>query len=187
MEVHPEVSTGAVQITNNFTVPNKDTTQVTTNILVPDGATVIIGGLMREDLQTTSSQIPFLGNLPVIGAAFRNKIETTTKQEIIVLITPHIVGDYEVASEGQSASEMWRRRQRVVADNMNPLGNHSASQRWVDQARVACAQGDYARARKLAELAVRVDPNNVEAIALRDQLAAGNSGLQSRTGASRTR
>ncbi len=187
MEVHPEVSTGAVQITNNFTVPNKDTTQVTTNILVPDGATVIIGGLMREDLQTTSSQIPFLGNLPVIGAAFRNKIETTTKQEIIVLITPHIVGDYEVASEGQSASEMWRRRQRVVADNMNPLGNHSASQRWVDQARVACAQGDYARARKLAELAVRFDPNNVEAIALRDQLAAGNSGLQSRTGASRTR
>ncbi|MBC7352989.1 MAG: hypothetical protein H5U08_11575 [Thermogutta sp.] len=178
MEVHPEVSTGAVQITNNFTVPNKDTTQVTTNILVPDGATVIIGGLMREDLQTTSSQIPFLGNLPIIGAAFRNRVETTTKQEIIVLITPHIVGDYEVASEGQSASDLWRRRQRVVADNMNPLGNHTASRRWVDEARVACAQGDYARAQKLAELAVRFDPNNVEAIALRDQLARGNSGAR---------
>jgi len=178
MEVHPEVSTGAVQITNNFTVPNKDTTQVTTNILVPDGATVIIGGLMREDLQTTSSQIPFLGNLPIIGAAFRNRVETTTKQEIIVLITPHIVGDYEVASEGQSASDLWRRRQRVVADNMNPLGNHAASRRWVEKARVACAQGDYARAQKLAELAVRFDPNNVEAIALRDQLARGKSGAR---------
>ncbi len=187
MEVHPEVSTGAVQITNNFTVPNKDTTQVTTNILVPDGATVIIGGLMREDLQTTSSQIPFLGNLPLIGAAFRNRVETTTKQEIIVLITPHIVGDYEVNSEGQSASDLWRRRQRVVGDNMNPFGNHAASRRWVEQARVACAQGDYVRARKLAELAVRFDPNNVEAIALRDQLTTGNSGTRSPAVDSRAR
>lgn len=172
MEVHPEVSTGAVQITNNFTVPNKDTTQVTTNILVPDGATVIIGGLMREDLQTTSSQVPFLGNLPLIGAAFRNKIETTTKQEIIVLLTPRIVDDYHITKEGEGASLLWRRRQRVVADDMSPLGSHSAARRWVEQARIACAEGDYAKARRLAEMAVEFDPNNVEAIMLRDQLSS---------------
>lgn len=177
MEVHPEVSTGAVQITNNFTVPNKDTTQVTTNILVPNGATVIIGGLMREDLQTTSSQIPFLGNLPLVGAAFRNKIETTTKQEIIVLLTPRIVDDYHIAREGEGASQLWRRRQRVVADDMSPLSSQNAARRWVEQARVACAEGDYARARRLAELAVEFDPNNVEAIMLRDQLGTSGAAL----------
>ncbi|RMG04165.1 MAG: hypothetical protein D6741_01430, partial [Planctomycetota bacterium] len=58
MEVHPELSTGSVEVTNSMTVPNKETTQVTTNIMVPDGKTVVIGGLMREDLKSSGNQVP---------------------------------------------------------------------------------------------------------------------------------
>ncbi len=170
MEVHPELSTGSVQITNNFTVPNKDTTQVTTNIMVPDGATVIIGGLMREDLQTSSSQLPFLGNLPLVGAVFRNKTETTGKQEIIVLITPHIMGDYPLAMEGSRSAMQNLRRQETYADTMSPLGKRSAARHYLQRAREAAAAGRVLIAMRFANLAVRFDPTNLEAIAFRDSL-----------------
>ncbi|MGQ9822526.1 MAG: hypothetical protein ACUVQK_11740 [Thermogutta sp.] len=170
MEVHPELSTGAVQITNNFTVPNKDTTQVTTNIMVPDGVTVIIGGLMREDLQTTSSQLPFLGNLPLVGAAFRNKTETVTKQEIIVLITPHIMDDYRLAAEGTRSARENLSRQQTYAETMSPLGKRSMARRYLERARQASAEGRTLLALRFARLAVQFDPTNLEAIALRDSL-----------------
>jgi len=54
MEVHPELSDGLVRDLAGFTVPRKDVTKVTTNIMVRDGCTVIIGGLMRDQLKTTS-------------------------------------------------------------------------------------------------------------------------------------
>ena len=50
MEVHPELSDGSVEAKSGFTLPNKEVTQVTTNIMVRDGCTVVIGGLMREQL-----------------------------------------------------------------------------------------------------------------------------------------
>ena len=171
MEVHPELSTGSVQITNNFTVPNKDTTQVTTNIMVPNGVTVVIGGLMREDLETTASQVPFLGNLPLIGAAFRNKTETTRKQEIIVLITPYIVDDYHLAADGAVARSSWERRQEVAGEQMSGWNKQNAAEHFLEKAKTAYAEGRCNAARQWAEMAVQFDPSNMEAIALRDQLS----------------
>jgi len=171
MEVHPELSTGSVQITNNFTVPNKDTTQVTTNIMVPNGVTVVIGGLMREDLEKTASQIPFFGNLPLIGAAFRNKMETTRKQEIIVLITPYIIDDYRMATDGATAQASWQRRQEVAGEEMSGLNKQNASKHFLEKAKTAYLQGRCDAAKYWAEMAVHFDPSNLEAIAFRDQLA----------------
>ena len=56
MEVHPELSTGQVKVVEGFTLPDKDLTQVTTNIMVPDGATMIIGGLMRRTFRPTPAK-----------------------------------------------------------------------------------------------------------------------------------
>ena len=80
MEVHPELSTGTVTTQGGFTLPDKDLTQVTTNVMVRDGATVVIGGLIREDLTTTTTQIPLLGNLPGVGFLFRQKQEIQPAQ-----------------------------------------------------------------------------------------------------------
>jgi len=171
MEVHPELSTGSVQITNNFTVPNKDTTQVTTNIMVPNGVTVVIGGLMREDLETSASQIPFLGNLPLVGAAFRNKTETTKKQEIIVLITPYIVDDYRIAADGAASRSAWERRQEVAGEEMSGWNKQNAAKHFLEKAKMAYAQGRCQAARQWAEMAVNFDPSNFEAIAFRDQIS----------------
>src|SRR5204863_2186034 len=88
MEVHPEDSDGQV---NANGLPSKHTTEVTSNIMVKDGRTIVIGGLFRESSVSGRSQIPFLGNLPLAGALFRNQKDHTQRDEVIILLTPHVV------------------------------------------------------------------------------------------------
>jgi type IV pilus secretin PilQ/predicted competence protein len=87
MEVHPERSTG--QLDSNG-VPQTDTTTVTSNVLVPDGATIVIGGLMDTQVDKDWQGVPFLSRIPVLGYAFRHTVEATVKTELIVILTPHI-------------------------------------------------------------------------------------------------
>jgi type IV pilus assembly protein PilQ len=99
MEIHPEDSSGGLTGAN---LPFKITTEVTSNIMVKDGHTIVIGGLFRESSDTARSQVPFLGNIPFAGNLFRNQRDRTTREEVIILLTPHIVKDeaaYADASE----------------------------------------------------------------------------------------
>lgn len=70
---------------------------------VKDGDTVVIGGLLRTDVQETNTHVPFLGRIPVIGAAFRHKDKSESQRELIIFITPHIVED-ETASHAHAPS-----------------------------------------------------------------------------------
>src|SRR5690606_22979737 len=62
IEVHPEDSTGGLTAAN---LPFEQTTEVTTNIIVRDGHTILIGGLFREVTSASRSQVPLVGNVPV--------------------------------------------------------------------------------------------------------------------------
>jgi type IV pilus assembly protein PilQ len=96
MEVHPEDSSGSV--TNNL--PNKTTTEITSNVMVKDGNTIVIGGLFHEASTSGRNQIPGLGNLPLVGALFRSQTDTTQRHEVIILLTPHIIKDDSIYSNG---------------------------------------------------------------------------------------
>ncbi len=86
MEIHPERSSGSV--VNN--VPNTSTASVTSNLMVPDGATIVIGGLMEKIPTLNQTGIPYLSRIPYIGALFRDRITSNTRNELIVLLTPRI-------------------------------------------------------------------------------------------------
>lgn len=173
MEVHPELSDGQVKTENGFTLPEKQVTQVTTNIMVRDGCTVVIGGLMRENLATNTSQVPLLGNLPIVGIAFRTSTETTERHEVLVLITPHIVYEPGTAREGDKAAAEFHRRQSVYADKMTPLNKRSLGRRYFRLAQGAWAEGNRDRALRFAELSVHFDPENRAAIDLRADIWQG--------------
>ncbi len=106
MEINPEQSTGTVEVSGDFVLPSKDTTQVMTNIMVKDGKTIVIGGLFKDDVSQAHSQVPVLGDLPIVGAAFRQVKDTVTRKELIILITPHIIEDPEEISDGKQAKEV---------------------------------------------------------------------------------
>jgi type IV pilus assembly protein PilQ len=90
MEVLPEDSSGSV---NAQGLPNKFVTKIVTNVMVRDGHTIVIGGLFRESNSRTRSQIPGLGSIPLLGAAFRKQTDDIVREEVIILLTPHIVKD----------------------------------------------------------------------------------------------
>ncbi|MBI5149675.1 MAG: secretin and TonB N-terminal domain-containing protein [Candidatus Omnitrophica bacterium] len=58
---------------------------------IPDGDTIILGGLLRTNEEETRTSVPLLGNLPVLGAAFRHKDKTESQRELVIFITPHII------------------------------------------------------------------------------------------------
>src|SRR5439155_24925787 len=69
MEIHPERSTGVV--VNN--IPQTNTSEVTTNVMVPDGSTIVIGGLMENQRTRNQGGVPILSDLPWVGALFRER------------------------------------------------------------------------------------------------------------------
>jgi len=173
MEIHPELSTGSVKTESGFTLPNKEVTQVTTNIMVRDGCTVVIGGLMRNELKKVAQQVPLLGNLPLVGPVFRHNKETTERREIIVLITPRIVYEPETCREGDRSACEFHRRHAVYSEHMNPFSKRWVARRYFRLAQNAWAQGDRERAMRFADLAVHFDPTNRAAIDLRSDIWLG--------------
>ncbi len=87
MEIQPSLSDGV--ILNG--VPNENTTETTNSVLVKDGQTIVIGGLTKEYSNDVEVGVPYLMNIPFLGAFFRRKEMQTEKRDIMVLITPHIV------------------------------------------------------------------------------------------------
>jgi type II secretory pathway component GspD/PulD (secretin) len=170
LEVHPELSTGNVRIEQGVTLPDKDVTQVTTNIMCHDGCTVIIGGLIREDLTSNSSRVPVLGTLPWLGPLFRFKTDEIDRREIIVLLTPHIVcdpADYKEAS--QSKSE-YLERQENFADKMSVIGRRHFGLYYLRLARAAWNAGDLPATLRFTNLSIHFDPFNREATVLHHQV-----------------
>ena len=89
MDVHPEVSTGII---NPLTgIPSQTTTEVTTRMIVPDGQTIFVGGLIKHSIEESKSGVPVLGRIPGVGRLFSNRESTSTNTETVVLITPTVL------------------------------------------------------------------------------------------------
>ena len=71
--------------------PELITQQATTQVLVTDGGTVVIGGVIQTQNSVSIDQVPVLGNIPVLGNLFKHTLVSTTNQELIFFITPRII------------------------------------------------------------------------------------------------
>jgi type IV pilus assembly protein PilQ len=70
-----------------------DTRHVKTEVLVENGGTVVIGGIYSQDTRSSNVKTPFFGDLPVVGALFRNNQRTDNKTELLVFITPRLTSE----------------------------------------------------------------------------------------------
>lgn len=73
--------------------PAIDTKAVATQVLVENGGTVSLGGIFSEDETTTVTQVPLLGNIPVLGYLFKNNSTQRNRKELLIFITPRIVSE----------------------------------------------------------------------------------------------
>ena len=138
MEINPKQSTPEVRLLGGFVVPREDTTEVITNVMVRDGKTIVLGGLFKERTALNRSQVPLLGDLPLVGDLFRGTDDTSERVELIVLLTPHIIAEPEQADGAMREQDVerlaWNARHNLM---------------WMSRARVDEAR--YAKAVKLYE------------------------------------
>ena len=76
---------------NVINQPVFDTRKVSTSVSVYDGATVVLGGLVREDIQKVNDKVPVLGDLPLAGRLFRSKIDQNIKRNLIIFVTARLI------------------------------------------------------------------------------------------------
>lgn len=70
-----------------------NTNELETNVLVGDGETIVLGGVFDDVKQNSSTKVPFLADLPVIGNIFKNNIRNSQQAELLIFVTPRIVND----------------------------------------------------------------------------------------------
>jgi type II secretory pathway component GspD/PulD (secretin) len=80
---------------NVIEAPVKDITTAATSVSVHSGQTIVLGGMItRDDLHLTR-KVPLLGDIPVIGLLFQYKLQQSKRKELLIFLTPHVIGDQE--------------------------------------------------------------------------------------------
>jgi type IV pilus assembly protein PilQ len=74
-------------------IPSIETREVTTQVLVNNGDTVVLGGIYEQITRDEVDKVPFLGDLPLIGYFFRHSLESDEKRELLIFVTPKILKD----------------------------------------------------------------------------------------------
>ena len=97
---------GAADLTTN-------TRSISTSVLVDDGGTIVLGGLIKDDVQESVQKVPLLGDIPFLGALFRNKSTTKVKNNLLVFIRPSIVRDAATATRITSSKYDYIRAEQL--------------------------------------------------------------------------
>jgi general secretion pathway protein D len=100
LDLAQEVSTfSTIELGTNETTIILNKAEATTNDVVKDGETIVIGGLIREDTSKSRTGVPWLTKIPLLGYLFGNTTDDETRTEIIILLTPHVVKTQDQAKE----------------------------------------------------------------------------------------
>lgn len=103
MKIRPEVSSATREFTkqDGTKIPIVSTTEAETSVLVKDGVTLVMGGLMKNERTENVHKLPLLGEIPFLGALFRRTEDAITKTELVIFLTPHIISGDEKLLESE--------------------------------------------------------------------------------------
>lgn len=107
MEIEQEVSDVVSGTSSGINSPTISQRLVRTTVAVQDGQTLALGGLIEDSIETVDRSIPGLGELPLVGAAFRSRADEERRTELLVLISPRVIRD---GAEGSLVTAEFRRR-----------------------------------------------------------------------------
>ncbi|MBI4376082.1 MAG: type IV pilus secretin PilQ [Elusimicrobia bacterium] len=94
LDLSPKVSQPSASATASITgAPTVDSREAKTTVLVKDGETIVIGGLINDSASTQIAKVPLLGDIPIIGYLFRKKSVVRTRAELLIFVTPKILRD----------------------------------------------------------------------------------------------
>ncbi|MEO1584544.1 MAG: hypothetical protein AAFR96_08225 [Planctomycetota bacterium] len=180
MELKPQVSTAEIRTVTDsggaaVTIPDELTNELVTNVMVRDGQTVVLGGLFREATTATRRQVPFLGDIPILGAPFRGHDDATERQEIVFLIKPTIVNDQVLLDQADRALATVERVRAGARKGLLPWSREKLTAMYNLEAERLFREGKYTRALHKVQRSLNLNPNQPDAIQLRERLIGEQS------------
>ncbi len=182
MELYPSVSsyelrpvtTGGLE--GSIVVPDEFTNEISTNVKVKNGQTLVLGGLFQEDTTVTNSQVPFLGDIPLLGAAFSGHDNTVNRREIIFLITPNIVEDELIEESGRQGTAFVNSLRAGMREGLLPFSREKMSSQHNQDAFEAASSGDTELALYHLDNSLRLNPAQPEVRRMRAKLTGQTDG-----------
>jgi general secretion pathway protein D len=117
LEVNQEISDVITATLNNQAGPTTSKRSASTTVVVKDRQTMVIGGLIRDNVTSTTSKVPFLGDIPILGWLFKSTTTSIDKANLMIFITPYIINNEDDAGDlvKQKNEEMdrWREEYRM--------------------------------------------------------------------------
>jgi general secretion pathway protein D len=111
LTIEQEVSGRAGEIEGNPIISKRE---IKTTVMAEDGATVVLGGLIDEDVQESESKVPLLGDIPILGQLFRSTSTTKRKRNLMVFIRPTIMREGGVMNEVSQRKYNYMRAQQLT-------------------------------------------------------------------------
>ena len=172
LHIYPEISEGAVTVPVGSTtaLPNKDTTQAMTTVLCKNGNTVVVAGLFRERMKSSRSQVPVAGDIPVLGDLFGNVRDEVVREEVIILLTPHIITPFIDNAVGDHLLDEVERTRVGARKGLRWFSRTKMSDFYMQQARKAAREGDDGLVRWNVNLATYLSPKMSSAISLQEEI-----------------
>ena len=168
MDIHPKDSTGQL---NAQGVPDETSAELATNIIVKDGQTIVIGGLFRDVVTKGRSQIPIIGNIPILGDLLSKTSDSSQRQEVIVLLTPHIIEEPSQA-RGRARAEDVRRKAYAAVESLRWETRARMAEQHYENAARLYLDGDTQAALKEVKLALELRATYLEALRLKERIMA---------------
>jgi len=104
LKLHPEISDKQEEIEfQGARVPVLSTQTADATVMIKDGDTLVIGGLIKNKTVDTKTKVPLLGDLPIIGALFTHSAQEETRNDLLIFITPHVVRDAKLTKRKKIA------------------------------------------------------------------------------------
>ena len=171
LELKPSISDGNTSRTvGSFVVPETTNQELTTNVVVRNGQTIVLGGLFKEDVEVARRQVPFFGDIPLLGVAFKGQDDIVSRNEVIFLITPTIVRDDQLNAIGDQVAGGIERARLGAREGLLPWSETKLKAGYVRDARGFYDKGDTEKALWAVNMALTLDPKSNEAIKIKEML-----------------
>jgi len=170
MELQPNVSSHVLRTDGGQSVPDQITQQVMTNVRCRDGETIILGGLFKESTTVSRNQVPLLGDIPVIGTAFRGQDDQLEKEEIIFLLTPSIIPDERLWEAGKDSLKIVESVRVGARAGLLPFSHDQITANYNRDALEAYRQGDLNEALYWSNLSLKNATQQPEMTRLREKI-----------------
>ena len=104
----------------SYPVPIFDTRSINSQVMIPNGDTLVMGGLVQDNPTANYSKVPVLGDIPGLGWAFRSENKSMTKDNLIIFLTPTIIKNTDFQQASSAPADFLQSKPAVMKSRMNP-------------------------------------------------------------------